>query len=271
MKKIFIILSCLLTIAYCQLAAQPLTSQEIYDFNVGDEFEYIYTSFGGDPTWQHIRIDSKNISGNSVSYGRTVTGYKYNGVASIVQTGQSTDVVSYPYGTDTLYQVGYGCLGADSSKDTSYVANNWNGRRINQRENWVTAPLSGCYAIGQYGEGLGMVWIYAIAPGDGIDEDGSLTYYKKGTEVHGSATVGRLKVDYATSIKIFPNPVIDNLQFKNLPNDATISIINSLGKKVLSGPIKNGQLDISTLQNGLYIALIETGGQSVEKRFLKLE
>ena len=68
-------------------------------------------------------------------------------------------------------------------------------------------------------------------------------------------------------VKVFPNPTIDRLTIEN-STSSNFSIFNAQGKLTLSGSIDAGQIDVSTLQEGMYFLQLEQGKQM--ERFIKL-
>jgi hypothetical protein len=59
------------------------------------------------------------------------------------------------------------------------------------------------------------------------------------------------------SIEMYPNPANTILYFKNLANEASISIYDLQGRKVITGIITNNKFDIGNLDHGLYTIRIE--------------
>lgn len=88
-----------------------------------------------------------------------------------------------------------------------------------------------------------------------------------------------LYVPEATSIKettdkqfsVFPNPATNTLHYRNAPEDATLKIIDMLGKEI-SGTTagKNGTLDIAKLPSGIYCLTIFGNSKVATKTFSKL-
>lgn len=70
-----------------------------------------------------------------------------------------------------------------------------------------------------------------------------------------------------TETFIFPNPAFDKLNVFNTHSaNATIMIFDLQGKQVLNKQVGNGQVDISSLSNGIYtVRLIDTGNIMINK------
>jgi len=102
----------------------------------------------------------------------------------------------------------------------------------------------------------------------------------------GKSTTGTLQIDYIESIellslnqeekldfKFYPNPVKELLTLKFLKFTlGTITIYNILGEKVLFEPFSDlkKEVNLSTLQSGIYMVNITTGNSSVTKKVIKL-
>ncbi|PNQ74851.1 RNA-binding protein [Hanstruepera neustonica] len=75
-----------------------------------------------------------------------------------------------------------------------------------------------------------------------------------------------------SNLVIYPNPVRDNLYFKTnqdlSPKIATIFDLN--GKRILNGRIENNTIDVSSLQSGIYLLRIESNGQLITRKLIKL-
>lgn len=60
----------------------------------------------------------------------------------------------------------------------------------------------------------------------------------------------------SASLVVFPNPTTGIISFNMKINCETAEIINQLGETILTAEIKNNQIDLSGLPNGLYFAKI---------------
>lgn len=68
---------------------------------------------------------------------------------------------------------------------------------------------------------------------------------------------------------IYPNPVIDVLNVKISSENATYSIINLLGQTILKGNVTQQGIDVSNLNNGIYIIDITDGEEINSQKFIK--
>jgi N-acetylneuraminic acid mutarotase len=73
-------------------------------------------------------------------------------------------------------------------------------------------------------------------------------------------------------IQIYPNPVrdkitIDNLEKRNLK----VTVYNLIGELVLSRHVRNSrnEIEVSNLQNGMYLIKIESTQRSIQQKFIK--
>lgn len=75
----------------------------------------------------------------------------------------------------------------------------------------------------------------------------------------------------ADSFVIYPNPASTKitLQMKNIP-DADVTVIDVLGKTVLAVKVQGAQqdIDVSSLNSGLYFVKVAAGGKSVTKKLI---
>lgn len=78
--------------------------------------------------------------------------------------------------------------------------------------------------------------------------------------------------EFSNSIKIYPNPVQDNLHIElanNLGASANYRIHNLLGQTVAHGDLINERIDVTNLDTGLYFVEINVDGKRGVKRFIK--
>ena len=77
----------------------------------------------------------------------------------------------------------------------------------------------------------------------------------------------------SSSIKLYPNPVHDNLNVKLLQADGakiSYSVVNLSGQKIFSGSIDKENVDVSQLANGMYFLQVTTSdGRKGTKSFIK--
>jgi hypothetical protein len=78
--------------------------------------------------------------------------------------------------------------------------------------------------------------------------------------------------EISESIKVYPNPVSDRLNL-SMPNElsdnASFIINNILGQNVMRGTLENNQVDVNSLNTGIYFIQISSNGKNGVKRFIK--
>lgn len=82
--------------------------------------------------------------------------------------------------------------------------------------------------------------------------------------------LGVEEISSNSDIQIYPNPVSDKLQIKADVQDASLSIIDAVGREVLSDSFTNqAVIDVSKFKNGIYfITLKKDGLAAVEKKII---
>lgn len=82
-----------------------------------------------------------------------------------------------------------------------------------------------------------------------------------------------LDVKNSTEFSVFPNPVQNQLTFlthQDLSENALVEIFNALGQSVLQTKMPNDkQLEVASLQTGIYFIKISDGNQSATKKIVK--
>lgn len=78
--------------------------------------------------------------------------------------------------------------------------------------------------------------------------------------------------DLLNSFKIFPNPVAGNTMKVTTTKTLKISIYNLIGKKLLESTLNqvNDIIDVSSLENGVYIINVKSDTGAVTKKFIKI-
>ena len=74
-------------------------------------------------------------------------------------------------------------------------------------------------------------------------------------------------------MNVFPNPVSDilNISTETIADDASIRILNLVGQEMLWQRITsdNTRMDVNTFTKGIYFIILESGGESIVKKFIK--
>lgn len=74
-----------------------------------------------------------------------------------------------------------------------------------------------------------------------------------------------------SDVKIYPNPVVGNSLFVNIPKDVNVGyeIFNIFGQKVNQGEILDRSIDVKNLSVGAYIIKLEIEKEKMVKQFIK--
>lgn len=87
-----------------------------------------------------------------------------------------------------------------------------------------------------------------------------------------TSTLSVNEFDISDSIKIFPNPVENNLNIKlasSLGNEVSFIVHNVLGQTISKGKLINSNIDVSQLKTGMYFLQINVDGKKGVKQFIK--
>lgn len=85
---------------------------------------------------------------------------------------------------------------------------------------------------------------------------------------NGGGGVGLNHFNTSLPLQVYPNPVRDVLQFSNALS-AKIMVYDFAGRLVLVNENNNGAIDVSSLQNGLYVIELRDGEQVYQSKFIK--
>lgn len=74
----------------------------------------------------------------------------------------------------------------------------------------------------------------------------------------------------AVTLSVYPNPVADVMFIDGAEAISKITIVNSIGAVVsqVNSPSENS-INVSTLENGVYIVVVENGNEVYTSRFIK--
>ncbi|NRA13066.1 MAG: T9SS type A sorting domain-containing protein [Crocinitomicaceae bacterium] len=77
-------------------------------------------------------------------------------------------------------------------------------------------------------------------------------------------------IDKSIEVKVYPNPVIDELKVVGMEPGATYAIIDAVGSNVNKGVLNASEsIDVSALSNGTYSIVILSGGKLTQYSFIK--
>jgi hypothetical protein len=97
---------------------------------------------------------------------------------------------------------------------------------------------------------------------------GSTCYMDNIGWVGGSSSVGELK---ASKIRVFPNPAAERITLQ-YPGMNSVTIANVVGQTVISLELQGTnqeEIDISDLEEGLYLIILDTTEGKISTRFVK--
>jgi hypothetical protein len=243
------------------------------DFDPGPE-EFILVS-GGDSDAFVLKLDpegeflwAKHLDGVTSSEGRSIATDEMGGV----------------------YLTGYHVGGTDFDPGEGSFELDWAGGEdvyvlkldAEGNFNWA-APLAGDFiekgnaiAVDPSGEGIYTAGEFSgttdFEPGDGVfnltsfGSTGAFNIYvhKMVPTLSSSSSVPE------DQVMVYPNPSEGVFTIEGIDNIDAVRVISLEGKKVevefSQDELKRGQIDLSSLPNGVYVLIVESGGNTLERR-----
>jgi hypothetical protein len=277
-----------LIIVFCTLgisatAQKLLTNRQIYNFDVGDAFEYqLAVSLGAfDGVFHHLLytvLDKRVSKGNdTIFYTMKIRGY-YRPDSAHIYAGTDTAILTYT-NLDFAGQIpAYVHTKMDSF---SWTIDTFNHRPENKYSYISPNPNSIKAEFHRVGnawvEGLGKVSAYIGDDGSG-GTDSELVYYKKGNEVYGTSyfTGIESRGSESTGITMFPNPVRtgETLSITAIgSNYKTLKIMDMTGR-ILYSYMGNG-MDIkitgAALSTGVYTVWLDEGNEIFTQKLVVVQ
>ncbi|ANF50250.1 hypothetical protein A0O34_06840 [Chryseobacterium glaciei] len=83
------------------------------------------------------------------------------------------------------------------------------------------------------------------------------------------ATLGTSEVGNVKTVQIYPNPVDDILNVKNISSKSTYEIYNAPGQLISKGTIGDGKIVVRDLVKGVYFININENGTDLKTKFVK--
>ena len=265
-------------------AQSMMTIRDVYDFNVGDEFQT--TTNSGVPNANRYKILTKRFSltNDAVFYTQSYNNYSaYPDYSTtpphLVYTFTVGTQAIYYANLDTLINAQYKGLPNDScnsSKDSLYTVQSCSTAVQEYEHKTCTACcFEGKYYDDVYGKGLGLVSHHYTYAAYSIDTRTYLFYYKKdsvgcGTPDNTLAAINKYELAQQ-NINLYPNPAKDvlNVEFE-MPNEkAELKLFDVNGKLVLTQTI-NGKaiIDASNFNAGVYSLSIINNEGIVNKKLI---
>lgn len=256
-------------------AQSKLNIREIYDFNIGDEFHYVY-SFSNNGFRYRIINKQMSKAGDSILYMTKIDYYKFNYVVPKIIYEFGTDTQNFAYthldsSIGILYLNHYGKDSCNIFKDSFSFSNKHKVESYGYRHNNICL-FEGEINSEEFGKGLGCTYKYYGDPKNSPAYSFSLVYYKKGL-----IEVGRPDTAYKAGITwkqevflVYPNPVHSELYFsEELFLNSKVTIVNYLGVCYYKNSVSNNKINVENFPPGLYYMRLENDNKIYTSRFMK--
>jgi len=263
MKKIISIL--FVTLFSTILAAQGLMKiGEVFDFEIGDEFQIAGYAYGQPPNADRITIMDKYFSADNntvfyVEYHDSYYSYLIGWDSLAYKFWTETDTVSYTNldSSITTYQwwVPYDTLMVSYDTVIEY-SEYYCGALINGYD-YAVGIFEPVYYAKHYGRGLGLVLDYYNDPAEFSEFENKLFYYQKDGVSCGTPdlTTSVYEITTKNDILIFPNPATNHFTLENNSEETlNMKIFDDTGKLLDSQNVNKGKTsyDCSSFPPGLY-------------------
>ncbi len=280
-----------------------MTLGEVYDFDIGDEFQRYYTQYSGPPTYVKTTITNKYYSFSLDTVYYVYDKYSFTPPAcpppctSTVSSSVGL-IISYSHLSDTV-GIGYGtkpdltCIDTIGYTgvwlDTTYYDSTFCNRlvtKIAQINGVLVEDSLGCFGYFEagwgydiYGKGIGIrshFYTDCSFGGSPCTWEEFLFYYKKGAEVCGSPSsvlmpVSVYELAAGDRVKLFPNPANSSISLDGIEQEWACQIIDIYGRIIVQEISMKESIDISSFSNGSYLVKITTDkGFVFTKRFVKI-
>ena len=203
----------------------------------------------------HIRAYATSVVGTA--YGSDVT-FVTVGTPPTVLTSQ----VSYITNTSAILGGNVTSIGTSSTMASGICWNTSANPTIN--DNKTTDGI---------GYGLFRSSIVGLSPGVTYHYRAYATNYSGtsyGNDLTFVTTTTGLFDEKISSISLYPNPAIDELQIKNLDGVGSFTLSDLSGRQLINKKITNDELvSVSALPKGIYIVRITTKDGTIEKKVVK--
>lgn len=278
MKKLLLVI--LATMSLLTISSQNLmTIGEVFDFDIGDEYQISGNGYNQPPNADRITITNKYFSNNSdtVFYVRYHDSYY-----SYIEFYELFYV--FWTETDTVFYMNLDSCISSYNYWTPYDPIMINYDTINfNSEDYCDSLICGfsyelnsfepVYYSRLFGKGLGLVKDYYYAPAEFSEMDNVLFYYKKNGVACGSPdtlTVSISENSLMNSINIFPNPANTTIFITNSSSLRIneINLFNIQGQRILHKNAFSKNLDISQIEQGLYVLELISDELRIRKKLI---
>jgi hypothetical protein len=293
MKAKLIILFLALSIAsYTQ---EILSVEQVFDFNVGDIFQYKSSLQNQPPNALTNEVIDKYYSenGDTLFYvmhcSYYTSDYEFNPEPHLVYNfGEDTTTEQYtnldsPI-LDYFPYLRYDTLVAIYVDDFNYDTIVENSELLCDRFSngfdcsFAASAVEPAYFYYRFGEGLGIIRETVCNETGGPwlcpNIAKNLTFYSKGDEICGTmdSLTFNPQITEKIDFDIFPDPVADYLFIRfDETNPALIELFDLNGRKITSEMMesKSFQLDLTWLKSGMYVVRITSENKVVTKKIVK--
>lgn len=240
-----------------------LTVGQVYNYNVGDVFQYNYTPSSTSPTYITDTVFSKTISTNldTVKYLYKRYSYKLPSCMSCLPTitystySNSYHSLSFPFSYSNLSDCGVSII-LPCVKDT-IIASGFCGKKTFKSQ-WIgvaSPSVVSVYTISDanFSEGLGQTYLYIENIGNFDPSYTNMIFYNKSGITCGTYVLGINEVEI-NNFSLFPNPtssVLNIIDEHNNLKNSIIEIKNNFGQTVLL-TLFSENIDITNLMSGMY-------------------
>ncbi len=186
-------------------------------------------------------------------------------------------------------------LMANTTNNTISVTKKWTGAQYNEAIRvWIDFDRSGTFdadeiVVSSSPDTLNPITDTFSVPADAYMGPKTLgmrvvlRYNNAQLDPCGTFTYGEVE-DYAVSIvennlavkdtnaqqvQVYPNPTVDVLNITKVTDKATYSIYNMAGQAVNNGKVVNNKVQVSQLQKGVYIIVVDNNGDVTKVKFIK--
>lgn len=267
-----LIISTIIILTSLHCYSQTLTNRQVYDFEVGDVFQYFGSSSSFGASWRDTIVGKsfsinndtvfyqKNSVGNSSSnpnyvYSSSIKFYtNLDSVASHYYLDQCT---TSPPPSDTLFQSSQYCNQLTWRRTTNHDLNCF------EDNSYTSELIVGCggpYHVAYIGIGGSDYYEY------------KLTYFKKGTVSCGNPfSTGIDEINLLNSINIYPNPTNSNIQV-SISNNISVKkySISTVSGQIIGDYIFSNIIDISNLKSGVYFfTFLSFDNLKITKKIIK--
>ncbi len=249
-------------------ANAQLTVGQVYNYNVGDVFQYNYTPSSTSPTYITDTVISKTISTSLDTVKYTYKRYSYKlpsciscyPIVAYSTYSNSYHSLSSPFTYSNLSNCSASII-IPCVKDT-IIASGFCGKKTFKSQ-WVgvaSPSVISVYTINDanFSEGLGQTYLYIENIGNFDPSYTNMIYYNKSGITCGTYAVGINEI-VINKFLLFPNPTNSTINILDDQNDfknSTIEIKNNFGQTVMLIPFSNN-IDLSNLVSGMYYLSIQ--------------